>query len=342
MFIDIFVQRKFITLFFVIFGMGFAAQLQRAEAKGARFVSFYPRRLAALALFGLVHGIAIWSGDILLTYAFAGILLLAFRSYSQKAILALAGWIAFVPALGITGYTAASASLPEAQNVDLARVAQVIPVYAYGSLGAILKQNWMEWIRQWQSQGSVDQWWSQGFAVVSVSFFLFGFWMVRAGVLEHLADYRPMFKRVAAVCLPLGMALNIGGVLIATYPPTALLGWVQGMFETYGAPVLSAGYAAGLMVLLQDRTWRRKLTPFAAVGRMALSNYLAQSFVCVAFFRLTHLYGVWGPAWDLLPTVGLFGIQVIMSNWWLGRYRLGPMEWVWRGLTYGALPRLAS
>jgi uncharacterized protein len=342
MFIDVFVQRKFITLFFVIFGMGFAAQLQRAEAKGARFASFYPRRLAALALFGLVHGIAIWSGDILLTYAFAGMLLMAIRNHSQKAILALAGWIVFVPALGITGYAVASAPLPGADSVDLAHVAQVMPIYAYGSLGAILKQNWTEWIRQWQSEASVDQWWSQGFLVVSVSLFLLGFWMVRAGVLEHLADYRPVFKRVAVVCLPFGVALNIGAALIPAYPSTALLRWAQGMLETYGAPVLSAGYAAGLMILLQDAAWRRRLTPFAAVGRMALSNYLAQSVICVAFFRLTHLYGVWGPAWDLLPTVVLFAIQVLVSNWWLGRYRFGPMEWVWRGLTYGGLPRLSA
>jgi uncharacterized protein len=344
MFIDVFVQRKFITLFFFIFGMGFAAQVQRAQATNTRFVLFYPRRLAALALFGLVHGIAIWSGDILLTYAFAGMLLIAFRNYSQKAILALAGWIAFVPVLGITGYAAASAALPGTESVDLVRVAQLIPIYAYGSLGSILKQNWLEWIRQWQSQASPDQWWSQGFAVVSVSFFLFGFWMVRARVLEHLAHYRSIFRRVAVVCLPLGVALNLGSTLIPADPPTALppafLGWLQGMLQTYGAPVLSAGYAAGLMVLLQDAVWRRRLTLFAAVGRMALSNYLMQSLICVAFFRLTHRYGIWGPAWDLLPTVVLFGLQILFSNWWLTKYRFGPMEWIWRGMTYGALPPL--
>ena len=334
MLIDIFIQRKFITLFFFIFGMGFAAQLQRAEEKGVEFVSFYRRRLAALALFGLVHGIAIWSGDILLTYAFVGTVLLTFRHSSQKAILAVAGWIAFVPVLGITGYAVAFGARPGAESVDLKRVAHLIPIYAFGSLPAILKQNWLEWVHQWQAQGSVDEWWSQGFAVFSVSVFLLGIWVVREGILEHRADYRLVFKRVAVVCLPLGMALNIGAVLIPVGS------WVQGMLDTYAAPVLSAGYAATLMVLLQKTAWRPRLMPFAAVGRMALSNYLAQSVVCVAFFRLTHLYGVWGPAGDLLPTVVLFGIQVWFSNWWLKHYRFGPMEWVWRGLTYGTLPRL--
>ena len=79
-FIDIFIQGKFVTLFSFLFGLGFAVQMTRAVARGAKFMSFYPRRLAALALFGLIHGILIWWGDILLTYAVAGALLLFFRN----------------------------------------------------------------------------------------------------------------------------------------------------------------------------------------------------------------------------------------------------------------------
>src|SRR5271156_1661531 len=71
-FVDAFIQGKFITIFSFLFGMGFAIQMSRAEARGARFLGFYPRRLLALALFGLLHGIFIWSGDVLLTYACSG------------------------------------------------------------------------------------------------------------------------------------------------------------------------------------------------------------------------------------------------------------------------------
>ena len=76
------------------------------------------------------------------------------------------------------------------------------------------------------------------------------------------------------------------------------------------------------------------------MGRTALTNYLSQSLICVALFRITHLYGVWGPAWDLLPTVVLFAIQIVISHWWLKRFQFGPMEWLWRGMTYGSLPEL--
>src|SRR5580698_9579925 len=92
-FIDIFIQGKFVTLFSFLFGLGFAVQLSRAEARGARFLSFYPRRLAALALFGLIHGILIWWGDILLAYSLAGALLLSFRKAPQKVVLWWAGII---------------------------------------------------------------------------------------------------------------------------------------------------------------------------------------------------------------------------------------------------------
>src|ERR1700692_2650640 len=86
-FIDIFIQGKFISIFSFLFGMGFAIQMSRAEARGTRFLSFYPRRLLALALFEIIHGIFIWAGDILLTYALSGAILLLFRKRQQKTLL---------------------------------------------------------------------------------------------------------------------------------------------------------------------------------------------------------------------------------------------------------------
>jgi uncharacterized protein len=86
--------------------------------------------------------------------------------------------------------------------------------------------------------------------------------------------------------------------------------------------------------------WRQVLLPFAAVGRTALTNYLMQSVICTLFFYhyTTGLYGRIGPAFGLVPTVVLYAAQVAISNWWLGRYRFGPMEWLWRGMTYGKFP----
>src|SRR5208282_2712423 len=86
-FIDTLIQGKFITIFSFLFGLGFAMQMSRAEARGVRFMGFYPRRLLALAFFGVIHGLVIWGGDILLTYALSGAILLLFRKRQQKTLL---------------------------------------------------------------------------------------------------------------------------------------------------------------------------------------------------------------------------------------------------------------
>jgi uncharacterized protein len=112
--------------------------------------------------------------------------------------------------------------------------------------------------------------------------------------------------------------------------------WFSNVHGVTFAPILSVGYASGLALLIQNNDWKRRVRPFAAAGRMALTNYLIQSVVCTAFFYLTGLYGKLGPAWDLLAAAVLFSLQVLLSQWWLTRHRYGPMEWLWRRMTYGS------
>ena len=118
--------------------------------------------------------------------------------------------------------------------------------------------------------------------------------------------------------------------------------WVANTIWLPGSQILAAGYVAGLALVFLNEDWRRYTLPFAAVGRTALTNYLLQSVLCTLFFYhyTTGLFGRIGPAVGLVPTVVLFGAQVVVSNWWLQRYRFGPMEWVWRGMTYGKFPAM--
>lgn len=338
-FIDIFIQGKFITLFSFLFGMGFAVQLTRAEARGAKFMSFYPRRLAALALFGLIHGLLIWWGDILLTYACAGALLLAFRNRAQKTLLWWAGAIACLPVLVMSGlYTAYLIGRfhPPSSLPDMAKIDGVIAVYAHGTVLQMLRENFVVW----KSEIVTTL-----FAVYALFLFLLGTWVWRSGLIQRLDEYKPLLKRVAAWCIPIGIALNTFIAFANTRPSTGkptLIGFLAQVLDLPAAHVLSAGYAAGLAVLIQNANWRKRLTPFAAVGRMALTNYLTESVLCTLFYYnyTTGLYGRVGPAVDLIPTVILYGSQVVFSNWWLARYRFGPMEWLWRGMTYGKLPSM--
>jgi uncharacterized protein len=122
----------------------------------------------------------------------------------------------------------------------------------------------------------------------------------------------------------------------------SIWGWLAGVVWLPSSHILAAGYMACLALLYLQPFWRRLLQPFAAVGRMALTDYLMQSLVCTLFFYHTGTgwFGRVGPAMALIPTVVLYALQVVFSNWWLGRYRFGPMEWLWRGMTYGRFPAL--
>lgn len=342
-FLEVFISGKFVTLFSFMFGIGFAIQMGRAEARGVRFMGFYPRRLLALLAFGLVHGIVIWGGDILFTYALGGGLLLLFRNRQQKSLLWWAGSILAVPLLVNSAFLAFYTyglrykwMLPK--EPDLRKLRTIVEIYARGSVPQILAQNWVEWKQNALAYVFLS--------IYVLALFLLGMWVWRAGIVQRLGEYRPVLKRVCAWCLVVGIALNLYvAVVSALIPPGRASYWMWSSLILFfpSTHVLGAGYASGLALLFLNERWRPFLTRFAAVGRMALTDYLMQSIVCTVFFYhyTTGLYGRVGPAMGLVFTVVLFTAQVIFSNWWVSHYRFGPMEWLWRGLTYGSFPAMA-
>ena len=342
-FIDIFIQGKFISIFSFLFGMGFAIQMSRAEARGVKFLSFYPRRLLALALFGIIHGIFIWAGDILLTYALSGAILLLFRKRQQKTLLWWAGSLFSVPIVVSTVFLCLYFSrfrrpwmVPKPPDVQ--KYYNIINIYAHGTVRQIFAQNWVEWKQALPFEL---------FAIYATGLFLLGMWVWRSGMLQRLEEYRPLLKRVCGWCLAVGLIVNVYVTierLVIPLGTVSLWGFAAGVLYLPGTHIMSAGYISGLALLFLNVDWRMVLMPFAAVGRMALTDYLMQSVLCTLFFYhyTTGLYGRVGPAWGLVPTVVLYGAQVVFSNWWLERYRFGPMEWLWRGLTYGKFPSMGK
>jgi uncharacterized protein len=340
-FIDAFIQGKFITIFSFLFGMGFAIQMSRADARGVRFLSFYPRRLLALALFGVIHGILIWGGDILLTYAFSGAILLLFRKRQQKTLLWWAGSLMALPivvsSVFFTIYfTRWRRPWMEPKPEDLTKLHQIINTYAHGTVRQILAQNWVEWKRELPTTL---------FAIYATALFLLGMWVWRAGIVQRMEEYKPILRKVCAWCLPIGAAISLYVGIVRAITPQAVVSvwaWSAGVLWLPGSHILSAGYASGLALIFMHADWRKWVQPFAAVGRMALTDYLMQSVVCTLFFYhyTTGWYGRVGPAMGLVVTVIVYGAQVVFSNWWLARYRFGPMEWLWRGMTYGKFPSM--
>jgi uncharacterized protein len=343
-FVDAFIQGKFVTIFSFLFGLGFAIQMSRAQERGARFMGFYPRRLLALALFGLIHGILIWAGDILLTYAITGAILLFFRNRQQKTLLWWAGGLLLLPTVMGSIFLGLYFSpwrrpwmephLPKLEGID-----RIIHIYAQGTPREILAQNWAGWLHE--LRGNL-------FAILATGIFLLGMWTWRAGIVQQLDRYRPLFRKAALICLPVGLALNFitaTGHALAPGDRVTFLGAVTSMGGPLWTPsmlILAAGYVSSLALLFLDPPWRARLGVFAAVGRTALTNYLLQSVLCTLLFYsyTTGWYGKLGPALGWIPTIVLYSLQVVASNLWLRHFRFGPVEWLWRGMTYGKFPAM--
>lgn len=334
--IDVFVSGKFLSLFSFLFGLGFAVQMTRAEARGARVGSFYPRRLLVLLAFGIVHGALLFWGDILVAYALIGFILLAFRKRQPSTVLRWAiGVPLVVTFLGSVAFIAVQViRLPPAKPGELHEVQRIVRAVNEGGLFDVVAQNFLSWVSFVAKNLSV---------LFLLPAFLFGLWVWRRGVPQDPEAHVGALRRTCRLALPLGLALNAFAIAeeilragVRPRPPDLLV-FAAVLSRVYGTYVLALGYAAGLTLLARQERWRRRLAPFAAVGRMALTNYLMQSLVCVALFATTDLYGKVGPALLIVPTVVVYAGQVWFSNWWLRRFRYGPMEWLWRSLTYGSI-----
>jgi len=325
-FVQLFAEGKFYTIFSFLFGLGFAVQLQRAEAKGKDIRSFYPRRLLVLFAIGVLHSILLWSGDILRMYALWGFALLAFRRRSNRTLLIAAGllFVLSFAALGLlggqSGVNTGSPGGAEMQLADLARAA-----YTSSSIGDYFTFQLIASLVVFVFIAL-----SQGPSVLAL--FLIGLLAGRSRIFERLDEHRALARRVAAVAFPVGLLANVLFVFTD--------GWTSAFGLTVGAPTLAAAYVAGLSLLSLRPAGARALAPMASVGRMALTNYVLQSLVCALLFYGIGfgLYEQVGAAGLLGITVAIYALQLPLSAWWLGRYRFGPLEWVWRTLTYGERP----
>jgi uncharacterized protein len=178
------------------------------------------------------------------------------------------------------------------------------------------------------------------FAAPSVfAMFLVGVWVGKRGIFRDAEANRPFPRRVLTWALPLGILGNLAFVVAYAASSRLLpspLTLVASVGQAIGAPALCFTYAAGLTLLFQQPAWRRWLAPLAPLGRMALTNYLLQSLVCTTIFNGygLGLYGQVGPAPLVALAVVIWLAQVPLSAWWLRRFQYGPVEWLWRTLTY--------
>ena len=336
-----FAQEKFKTLFSFLFGLGLAVQMMRAEARGSRFLPLYLRRLSVLFLIGVAHSLLLWDGDILHNYAVDAYILLLFRRRSLKTLLVWAGIFLCIPLLyfGLTTCYAITRQLnPQAMNwisskddpaEDQKTIEETRRIYSRGTYAEMIK------FRARDLPGDTLPGIDDAYILI---IFLLGLYAGRRGIFHDVSAHLPFIRRVQGWGLMIGVAGNAAFAVGGSFDPspTSITQNLGRMCLLFAAPAMSFFYASTIILLTQDEAWRRRLAPLAAVGRMALSNYLLQSLICTTIFYSygLALFGKVRPSLGLLLTIIICLVQIPLSVRWLRRFQFGPIEWLWRSLTY--------
>ncbi|MEM9032972.1 MAG: DUF418 domain-containing protein [Actinomycetota bacterium] len=304
---EIFVDQKFMGLFSLLFGAGIVLFCDRAEAKGRRAVALSLSRNAILLIIGVIHSV-FWEGDILLVYALASPVLLAARRLPPRALIGLG--------LGV---------------ILLSPLTAIIAQSSIDADGTDLGGYW--WVDADDFGEATELYVIVDVFARAIGMMLIGVALYRTGLLNGTrpaAEYR----RLAAWGLGLGIPLATASVVwfAATDfgPEAALVGTIP---NTIGTVPMVLGYLA-IFSLWNQREETGLHLRLRAVGRMALTNYLAQTALGLTILGWA-LDGT-----DLTRTgilvfcVAVWAVQLAWSPWWLDRFRFGPVEWLWRVATY--------
>ena len=328
--IQVLVTGKAWLLFSLLFGIGFALVQQRGVSGAV-----WKRRTWGLLVIGLLHGVLLWPGDILRTYALAAFLLLALRGLPPPRqrdlglMLYLGIWAMFAALMALAG----DIELPAD---DAAAIAG--RVYAEGGWAAVTVQR----VRDLSTMLGSDLM----SVPAALGMFLIGGWLLRSGRIRDADAHLRWHRLTAGVALPVGLLASVAIVSTVGLNVTQAGGFGRWMLALALLQVAALPTALGMLSLVvlawRRPRWRGALDRLAPAGRMALTHYLMQSLVASTLFYGYGLgqFGQWGPAMLLALAVVVFALQVLASHWWLARFRFGPVEWLWRWWTYGHRPSL--
>ena len=328
------ITNKFYSLFSLLFGIGFAVQLESAARRGANFARHFGRRLAVLLVIGLVHA-SLWYGDILKDYALIGFALIITARWNTVTVARAAVIVLIVRVLWpvlVAVLVSELAPLPSGSDPRGSFFA-LTQAFSGSDILAAFAAN-LQLLRLKALQMVYD-----GKAVSVLGMFLVGALIGRLRLYRDLGAREGLFQRVLWLCAPVGVVGNVALVhMHATtpeYPPT--LAWVvEQSLSAVAVPAMTLAYAAGF-ALLWSRGGRRLLQALAPAGQMALTTYVSQTLIGITLFYGIGmgLRGRLGLAEGTAVGLSIFALQGLLSALWLRHFRFGPLEWVWRRATYG-------
>ncbi len=337
---QIFFQQKFYTLFGMLFGA--SVLLVGGEGGDRERTVMIVKRLVALLVIGLVHGLLIWQGDVMSYYAIVGLLVILVRGWPAWRLLWAgiaihlidAAWDAYkllIHARHLIKPADAKllAKIAADTHTDMAR-------YTAGFMSSLIQnahQNWDFVTGSWS--------WPPMWPLKVLGLMLMGMGLFKLGVLKGEASARTYKSFIAIGLGCMTLVALLFGVYVATPGWVALLGALASRVQASTAPLVSLGYLGLLALAARTRVWSAIPRILAPAGQMAFTNYLAQSVIMTTIF-----YGGRGPGlYGTLDRPALAGIvaaswlaQILWSHWWLKRFNIGPLEWLWRLAYRGRTP----
>lgn len=323
----LFIDKKFVAIFSILFGFGFYVQLRRAEEKGVAFRKYFLIRMLLLLMIACVHAYFLWFGDIIRDYAICGMLVLLAYKWSPKKIL-LTGLLFAI--LGTSLVFILNGAIGVSYPFDTSIVSEHPVATSYWRYLYINAR--IDPFRNFIQDSPIT-------LVFAFGCMLVGFWMARSGFFHEPEKFKkPMNRLIVAglifgiVCSYLFWMISIGRLEL-----TPALIWLP-IIIVAGLFLQSLFYVSGFIRLYHYDWFKKLVSPFEFVGRMALSNYILQSiFYLLVFFYCTNglkLYGKITMTETYLVAVGFFIAQIIFSKWWLKSHSQGPIEFLWKSLVY--------
>ena len=335
----VFIDGKGYGLFSLLFGCGFSIFVSRACSKGNNGLKLFLRRMVILLGFALLHILFIWSGDILCLYATMGMFLPLFYRCSDKTLLWWAAALLFLPV--VTDFIQDLAGISIAAPLEDAWWRKA---HSYG----ITEDNFATWLVdaksytemfQFLMQGGIERMWEfvEGDRFTKVlGLFLLGFYLGRNKFYARIPE---MKAQISKVCLYNGL-LGIPASLLYAWHSTTGHPWGEGFHSlVYFLSVvpMTFFYLTGFCLLWSRNQHGMVYRLLAQPGRMAFTNYIGQSIIGVFIY-----YGIglglglsMGLAEIEITALLVFILQILFSACWLRYFRFGPLEWIWRMLTYG-------
>lgn len=334
----VFGDQKFMTIFSILFGAGIVLFSENAERKIGRSAGLHYGRTFWLLLIGLVHAHIIWHGDILVAYALCGFIVYLFRKLNPKVLLILGLLIIGVHTLIYLFFGFSMGFWPPESiaetNKSWLPAAEAIQreIAAYnGSFSQQVAQRSASafFLETFVFLTSV-LWRAGGLMLVGMALYKWGVLSAK----KSKAFYKKAFIISWLVGLPIviyGVAQNYANNWSMEYSM-----FIGSQFNYLGSLFVSFGFICITMLLVKSKRLKGLKNRLAAIGRMALTNYLLQSIIC-AFIFYGIGFGLFGKVeriWQIAIVLGIWLAQFLWSLPWLQRYHFGPFEWLWRSLTY--------